>query len=108
MSQDGISETAQTSDSRAPCPWKGSSRAGDAIIAGGKSYPAGQIPPLRLFKNVSPGFFRTAGTKIVAGRELTWSEVYGLRPVALVSENLARELWGTPSAAVGKRFREVR
>lgn len=37
---------------------------------------------------------------------MTWSEVYGLRPVVMVSENLAREMWGTPSAAVGKRLRE--
>jgi hypothetical protein len=42
----------------------------------------------------------------VAARELTWTEVYGLRPVVVISENLAREMWGTPSAAVGKRVRE--
>ncbi len=79
----------------------------DAIYVEGKPDPGG-IPPLRLFKNVSPGFFHTTGTRMVAGRELTWTEVYGLRPVAMVSENLARELWGTPSAALGKRFREFR
>jgi hypothetical protein len=28
-----------------------------------------------------------------------------MRPVAMVSENLARELWGHPSAALGKRVR---
>ena len=33
--------------------------------------------------------------------------VYGLRPVAIISENLARELWGTPSAAIGKRLRDA-
>ena len=55
---------------------------------------------------VSPGFFHTAGTRMVAGREITWTEVYGLRPVVMISENLARELWGTPSAAIGKRLRE--
>jgi hypothetical protein len=27
--------------------------------------------------------------------------------VAVVSENLAREIWGAPSAALGKRFIEV-
>jgi putative ABC transport system permease protein len=43
----------------------------------------------------------------MAGREMTWSEVYGLQPIVLVSENLARELWGTPSAAIGKHLREV-
>jgi hypothetical protein len=42
----------------------------------------------------------------VAGREFTWEDAYGLRPVAMVSENLARELWKEPSAAIGKQIRE--
>jgi predicted permease len=67
---------------------------------------AGDMKPLRLFKYASPGFFHAAGTRIVAGREFTWPEIYGMRPVGIVSENLARELWGTPAAAIGKRFRE--
>jgi len=62
-------------------------------------------PPLRLFKYASPGYFATAGTRLVAGREITWTEVYGLKPVVTVSENLARELWGTPSAALGRELR---
>ena len=61
--------------------------------------------PVRLFKYASPGFFRTAGTRVIAGREMTWTEVYDLKPVVVVSDNLARELWGTPSAAVGKHIR---
>ena len=65
-------------------------------------------PPVRLFKYASPGFFRTAGTRLIAGREITWTEVYGLRPVVVISENLARELWGTPAAAIGKRLRQDR
>jgi predicted permease len=75
-------------------------------IEGETNDAAAKIAPLRLYKYISPGFFHAAGTRIVAGRELTWNDVYGLRPVALVSENLAREAWGTPSAAIGKRFRE--
>jgi len=63
-------------------------------------------PPVRVFKYASPGFFHTAGTQVVAGREITWTEVYGLRPVVVISENLARELWGTPTAAVGKHLRQ--
>jgi predicted permease len=66
----------------------------------------GEVAPLRLFKYVSPDYFRTARTRLVAGRELTWTEVYGQRPVAIISENLARESFGTPSAALGKRLRE--
>ena len=62
-------------------------------------------PPVRAFKYASPGFLRTAGTRMVAGREITWTEVYDLRPVVTISENLARELWGTPEAALGKRLR---
>jgi predicted permease len=61
--------------------------------------------PMRRFKSVSPGFFQAMGTPIVAGRELTWNEVHDLRPLALVSENLARELWQEPQAALGKRIR---
>jgi predicted permease len=63
-------------------------------------------PPVRLFKYASPGFFQTAGTKLLAGREISWTEVYGLRPVVMISENLAREFWGTPTAALGKRLRQ--
>lgn len=73
------------------------------IYAEGKDY-GGKTPPLRAFQYVSPGFFLTMGTSIIAGRGFTWTDIYHLRPVAVVSENLAHELWGTPSAALGKRF----
>jgi predicted permease len=54
---------------------------------------------------VSPGYFEALGTRIVAGRDLVWSDVDERRPVTVVSENLARELWGEPLAALGKRIR---
>jgi len=41
----------------------------------------------------------------VAGRDYTWDDIYGLRPVGIVSENLARESWGSAQAAIGKHFR---
>ena len=49
--------------------------------------------------------FHSAETRLVAGRDYTWTDVYGLRPVAIVSENLARESWGSAAGAIGKRFR---
>jgi len=61
--------------------------------------------PLRWFKSVSPGFFKTTGTRIIAGREYTWSDLDALRPVAIVSKSLAVELWGSPAAALGQRVR---
>jgi predicted permease len=85
-------------------PMEGFDSDWDAIYAQDQDYSDGEIPPLRLFKYVSPGFYQTAGTRIVAGREQTWSELYGIRPVVMISENLARELWGSPSAAIGKRL----
>jgi predicted permease len=66
----------------------------------------GEVTPLRLFKSVSPDYFRTTGTRLIAGRDLTWTEVYEQRPVAILSENFARESFGTPSAALGKRLEE--
>jgi predicted permease len=87
-------------------PMEGFDSDWDEIFAEDKVYAENTIAPLRLYKHISPGLLRTAGTKLVAGREITWSEVYGLRPVVMVSESLAREMWGTPSAAVGKHLRE--
>ena len=73
----------------------------DNVFAEGKEYPGG-VAPLRRFENVSPGFLHTTGARLVAGREFTWTDVYGFRPMVMLSENLAREFWGTPTAAVGK------
>ena len=79
----------------------------DNVFAEDKVYPGGgALAPLRRFENVSPAFFRTTGARLIAGRELTWTDVYDLRPVLMVSENLARELWGTPASALGKRLRQ--
>jgi predicted permease len=63
-------------------------------------------PPMRWFRYVAPGYFHTIGTRLVAGRDFTWDDVEESRPVAVVSENLSRELWREPDAAVGKRIRE--
>jgi predicted permease len=64
----------------------------------------GQLPPARRSFWVSPSFFRTMGIPIVAGRDLTWSDILNKRPVALVSENFAREYWQNPSDALGKQI----
>ena len=78
----------------------------DPIYADDKQYAEGKLPALRRFKMISPGLLGTLGTPLVAGRDLTWDDMYQLHPVALVSENLARELWGSPTAAIGRSIRE--
>jgi predicted permease len=87
-------------------PMEGYSSGWDEIFAEDHTYAQEEIPPLYFYKHVSPGFFRAAGTRLTAGRDLTWDEVYNHRRVVLLSENLARQLWGTSSTAVGKHVRE--
>ena len=77
----------------------------DPIFAQDRTYREGELPPLRRFKSITPGEFSTMGTPLVAGRDLTWTDIYQKRPVALVSENFAREYWNTPANAIGKRIR---
>jgi predicted permease len=89
----------------AAVPMTGAEPNWNSIFIEGKNYSS-DAEPLRLFNYVSPGYFRTAGTRFVAGRDFTWAEVYNLRPVGILSEGLARELYGSPQAAIGKRFTE--
>jgi predicted permease len=79
---------------------------GDAIFAEDQRYEDGRFPPVRRFKFVAPGFFSTVGTRLVSGREFTWTDVLDRRPVAVVSETIARETWQSANAALGKRIRE--
>ena len=78
----------------------------DAITVEGRPRPPDDPGPLRRLKYLSPGLLAASGTRLVAGRDLTWPEVYDVRPVVLVSENLAREVWGSPADALGKRIRQ--
>jgi predicted permease len=77
----------------------------DPIFVEGRTYADGELPPLRAFKFVSPGYLATMGTPLVAGRDFTWTDTYKKLPVAMVSENIAREYWHEPAAALGKRIR---
>jgi len=78
----------------------------DPIFAADKSYGDGEVPPMRRYKFISPGYFKAMGNPLLVGRDLTWTDINETRPVVLVSEALARELWRDPAAALGKRIRE--
>jgi len=77
----------------------------DPVFLADRTYTEGQLPLLRRFKFVSPGLIGTFGIPLVAGRDLTWEDTYKKIPVALVSENFARENWRDPAGALGKRIR---
>jgi predicted permease len=76
------------------------------VFVDGQSYPPGTTPPMRRTKTVSPGYFNAIGTRMIAGRDITWNDIYGRAEVAILSENFAREVWGSPAAALGQRIRE--
>ncbi len=67
--------------------------------------PEGQLPPLRRFKSIGPGYVETMGNRMVAGRSITWSEINERRAVIMISEPLARAYWREPALALGKRVR---
>ena len=96
VSDAGIS-TSMTMDNR---------NSNDLIFVKDRTYAESDLPPIRRFKSISPGFFKTVGNPLIAGRDLTWTDIYDFMPVVLVSENFAREYWGSPAAALGKRIRE--
>jgi predicted permease len=75
-----------------------------AVTAEGEAVTEG-IPPMRISKNVAPGFFATLGIPLIAGRDFTWTDVVDRRPVVVLSASMTREVWGDPAAAVGKRVR---
>src|SRR5215469_782022 len=79
---------------------------GDPVLAKDHTYSPGELPLCR-YHFVAPGYFKTVGTPLVAGRDLTWSDIYNKIPVAIVSERLAREYWQNPSDALGKQIRST-
>jgi len=77
----------------------------NVVFVEGKTYQGD--PPIRFYNYISPGYLQALGTRLIAGRDFTWKETYDLEPKAIVSENLAREEWGSAAKAIGKRFREA-
>ncbi len=77
----------------------------DLIYAQDRSYAEGDLPPVRRFRFVTPGLIGTVGTPLIAGRDLTWSEIEKRVPVVMISENMAREYWKDARSALGKRIR---
>jgi predicted permease len=78
----------------------------DLLYAEDHQYAVNQIPPIRRFHFVSPRYFEALGIPMITGSDYTWDDLYNKRRVTIISENLARELWGDPRKAVGKRIRQ--
>ncbi|MGW8267306.1 MAG: ABC transporter permease, partial [Longimicrobiales bacterium] len=56
----------------------------------------------RRHKWIGGGYLETMQIPLLAGRAITWDDVHDRAPVALLSESLAREVFGSPEAAMGQ------
>ena len=79
---------------------------GDPVLAEDRTYAPDDLP-LGRYQFVLPGYFKTVGTPLVAGRDFTWSDIYDKVPVAIVSQRLARAYWHDASNALGKQIRST-
>jgi predicted permease len=75
------------------------------ILVEGQTPAARTMPPARGIKFVSPGYLEAMGTRILAGRDITWNDIEAGGRVALISEDFARELAPDPAGALGLRIR---
>lgn len=96
---------AQAVAATSAVPMDGNS-SNDPLFAEGKVYAENTIPPIRRYKSLAPGYFTAMGNVLKAGRDFTWTDIVEYRPVILLSENLAIELFGSSQGAIGKRVRE--
>ncbi len=93
-------ESAGFSSSNDGLPLDGDGRSTAIFIEGS---PADGAPSIREIQFVSPDFFETLGTPVIAGRTFDWNDV-DRRGGVVVSENMARAEWGSAGAAIGKRI----
>ncbi len=66
--------------------------------------PSNSISHAHYF-NVSPGYLRSAGTRLMAGRDFTWQDGPDAPKVAIVNETLAHKLFADKSA-IGRKFKD--
>jgi len=53
---------------------------------------------------VSPGYFKAAGTSLLAGRDVAWSDTKESLTVAVINQEFARKVFGSVARAIGSQF----
>jgi predicted permease len=87
-----------------PIAHPGNSNVGGFAVEG-RALPAVGERPNGPFKFISPGYFEAMGTRLIAGRDMTWTDIEGGGRVVIVSAEFARQLATEPAAAIGMRIR---
>jgi predicted permease len=87
-------------------PMDGTQNNGPVTVEGetlAQTLTPGGNAPVRRWVRVSPGYFTSMRTRLLAGRDVTWNDIETGGRVAVVTENFARELAAEPAGALGKR-----
>ena len=81
-------------------PWRdaGNFGPGFQFTAEGYAKANGEEDPRARFRTVSPGFFAALGVPIVAGRDFTDADRRDAEPVVIISESVARRMFGSRDA----------
>jgi predicted permease len=95
----GIESAAMIDSLPLSLNWNNSS-----IVIEGKTVTQVGDLPMAAMHRVTPGYFHTARTRIVAGRDFTEGDKPGMRRVAIVNRAFVHQLLGDADP-IGKRFR---
>jgi predicted permease len=61
-------------------------------------------PMTGRYYSIGPGYLKAAGTRLLAGRNVSWEDTPATVQVALVNETFAKRFFGGAEAAIGRRF----
>jgi predicted permease len=92
----GIADAAFTSD----LPWTGYDENTGFTILG---RPESDADAEARYHFITPGYLRSSGVPLVAGRDVTASDTKDAPLVILINESAARKYWTSAQAAVGAR-----
>ena len=81
-------------------PWRDAGTFGPGFQFSVEGYAKanGEEDPRARFRTISPGFFSALGVPIVAGRDFTDADRRDSEPVVIISESVARRMFGTREA----------
>lgn len=87
-------------------PWRDANAFGPGFqfTIDGYARADGEEDPRARFRTVSPGFFAALGVPIVAGRDFTDADRRDADPVVIISQSVARRMFGT-GEALDRQFR---
>ena len=91
-------------------PWRdaGGFGPGFQFTVQGYAKANGEEDPRARFRTISPGFFAALGVPIVAGRDFSDADRRGAEPVVIVSQSLARRMFGGATGTERERVEVAR